>query len=285
MYVTWPYLWPDPIGRFVETVQVMARHPWPGTVLFNGVTYSASGLPASYMPVLLAIQFTEPVWILFAIGLAVAIIGRRPAAEGSVEGFTKRRIASFELLAFTLVWFVLPLVTFMIVRPTMYDNFRQSFFIVPPIFFMAGLAFDQIHKPVLQRALIALVVLPGLIASMKLHPYEYIYYNQFAGGVNSAAHRFELDYWGTSYREAAQELNRIAPPNANVWVDGPAHILETYARPDFHLYSAYEAERADHYDAVVTLARYNQEKTSFPDACIAYAVTRDGAVLTVIKKP
>ena len=147
------------------------------------------------------------------------------------------------------------------------------------------MAFEQIRKPLLQSALIALVVLPGLIASVKLHPYEYIYYNQFAGGVNSVADRFELDYWGTSYREAAQELNRIAPSNANVWVDGPAHILETYARPDFHLYSAYEAERADHYDAVVTLARYDQEKTSFPDASIVYAVTRDGTVLTVIKKP
>ncbi len=274
MYFTWPYLWPDPIGRFSETVQIMAQHPWPGTVLFNGVTYRANGLPASYMPILLAIQLTEPVWILFAIGLAVAI-----------HNSIKRRTESRELLALMLVWFFLPLVTFMIVRPTMYDNFRQSFFIVPPIFFIAGLAFEQIRKPILQGTLIALVILPGLIASVKLHPYEYIYYNQFVGGVNDAADKFELDYWGTSYREAAQELNRIAPSNANVWVDGPAHILETYARPDFHLYSAYEVERADHYDAVVTLARYNQEKTSFPDASIVYAVTRDGAILTVIKKP
>jgi hypothetical protein len=274
MYLTWPYLWPDPIGRFLETVKVMARHPWPGTVLFNGSTYQANGLPASYMPTLLAIQLTEPVWVLFAIGLAVAVYGA-----------VKWRTESRELLALTLVWFFLPVATFMIVRPTMYDNFRQSFFIIPPIFFMTGLAFDQIRKPVLRGAMIALVVLPGLIASVKLHPYEYIYYNQFAGGVSSVAHRFELDYWGTSYREAAQELNRIAPSNANVWVDGPAHILETYARSDFHLYSAYEAERADHYDAVVTLARYNQENTSFPDANIVYAVTRDGAVLTVIKKP
>ena len=274
MYLTWPYLWPDPIGRFFETVQVMARHPWPGTVLFNGVTYRANGLPASYMPVLLAIQLTEPVWVLFAIGLAVAIYGS-----------IKRQLESRELLALTLVWFVLPLVTFIIVRPTMYDNFRQSLFILPPVFFMAGLAFEQIRKPLLQSALIALVVLPGLIASVKLHPYEYIYYNQFAGGVNSVADRFELDYWGTSYREAAQELNRMVPSNANVWVDGPAHILETYARPDFHLYSAYEVERADHYDAVVTLARYDQEKTSFPNASIVYAVTRDDVVLTVIKKP
>jgi len=273
-YLTWPYLWPNPIGHFFETVQIMAQHPWPGSVLFNGVTYRANGLPASYMPILLAIQLTEPVWVLFGVGVAVAIYGS-----------IKRRMENRELLALMLIWFVLPLFTFIVLRPTMYDNFRQSFFILPPIFFMTGLAFERIRKPVLQGALIGLVAIPGLIASVRLHPYEYIYYNQFIGGLNGAAHKFELDYWGISYRAAAQEVNRIVPPNANVWVDGPAHLLGTFARPDLHLYSAYEAERADHYDAVVTLARYDLEKTSFPNASIVYAVTREGAVLTVIKKP
>jgi hypothetical protein len=185
----------------------------------------------------------------------------------------------------TSVWFILPLLTFVILRPTLYDNIRQSFFIVPPIFFMAGLTFDQIRKPGLRNILIGLVILPGLIASIRLHPYEYVYYNQFVGGAKGVVDRFELDYWGTSYREAADEANRIAPPNANVWVDGPAHLFNRFARSDLHIYSPQEAERADHYDVVVTLARYDLEKTSFPGAPIVYAVTREGAVFAVITKP
>ena len=274
MYLTWPYLWPDPIGHFWETVGIMSQHPWPGMVLFNGTEYPADDLPASYMPLLLAIQLTEPVWILFFVGLGVAVFG-----------FIKKRMDQRELLAFTLAWFILPLATFVILRPTLYDNFRQTFFILPPIFFMAGLAFDLVQKPLLQGALIALVVLPGLIASVKLHPYEYVYYNQFIGGVSEAVDRFELEYWATSYREAAREANRIAPPNANVWVDGPAHVFNRFARPDFHIYSPQEPERADHYDVVVTLARYDLEKTSFPDARIVYRVTREGAVFAVIRQP
>lgn len=274
MYLTWPYLWPDPIGHFWETVRVMAQHPWPGSVLFNGATYEANNLPGSYVPTFLAIQLTEPVGVLFIVGVGVAIYG-----------FFKKQMPRRELLVFTLVWFIVPLATFVILRPTLYDNFRQSFFIVPPIFFMAGLAFDLIRKPAIQSALIALVVLPGLIASARLHPYEYVYYNQFIGGVKGAVDRFELDYWGTSYREAADEANRIAPSNANVWVDGPAHLFNTFARPDFHIYSPQEAERADHYDVVVTLARYNLEKTSFPEAKIVYTVRREGAVFAVIRKP
>lgn len=274
MYITWPYLWPDPIGHFLETVRIMSRHPWPGSVLFNGTNYPADDLPAAYMPLLLTIQLTEPVWLLFFAGLIVAIFG-----------FVKRRVEQRELLALTLAWFVLPLLTFIILRPTLYDNFRQTFFIVPPVFFMAGLAFDQIRRPVLQAALISLVILPGVIASARLHPYEYVYYNQFIGGVDAAVDRFELEYWATSYREAAQEANRIAPPNANVWVDGPAHLFNRFARPDFHIYSPQEPERANHYDVVVTLARYDLEKTSFPEAPIVYRVTRAGAVFAVIRQP
>jgi len=274
MYLSWPYLWPNPIGHFLETVQVMAQHPWPGNVLFNGKNYPANDLPASYVPTFLAIQLTEPVWPLFFVGVAIAIFG-----------VVRKRAESLELLVLTGIWFILPLLTFVILRPTLYDNFRQSFFIVPPIFFMTGLAFDQIRKPILQSALIAFILLPGLIASARLHPYEYVYYNQFIGGTQAVVDRFELDYWGTSYREAANEANRIAPPNANVWVDGPAHLFNRFARSDLHIFSPQEAERADHYDMVVTLARYNLEKTSFPEAPIVYKVSRDNAVFAVIRKP
>ena len=274
MYLTWPYLWPDPLGHFWETIRIMSQHPWPGMVLFKGTEYPASALPASYMPLLLAIQLTEPVWVLFFVGFAMAVFG-----------FIKKQTQPRELLALTLVWFVLPLATFVILRPTLYDNFRQTFFILPPIFLMAGLAFDLVQKPLLQVTLIAIVALPGLIASLSLHPYEYVYYNQFIGGVREAVDRFELEYWATSYREAALEANRIAPANANVWVDGPAHLFNRFARPDFHIYSPQEPERADHYDLVVTLARYDLEKTSFPDAPIVYRVTREGAVFAVIRQP
>jgi hypothetical protein len=225
------------------------------------------------MPLLLAIQLTEPIWVLFFVGLAAAIFGFATKMEPR------------ELLAFTLVWFALPLATLMLLRPTLYDNFRQTLFLLPPIFFTAGLAFDLVQKPVLQAALIGLVALPGVMASASLHPYEYVYYNQFIGGVGEAMDRFELEYWATSYREAAREANRIAPANADVWVDGPAHLFTRFARPDLHIYSPQEPERADRYDIVVTLARYDLEKTSFPDAPIVYRVTREGAVFAVIRQP
>jgi hypothetical protein len=120
---------------------------------------------------------------------------------------------------------------------------------------------------------------------VSLHPYEYIYYNRFIGGVDGAANRFELDYWGTSYREAAEYVNQVAPPNATVWLEGPAALFQLYAREDLKTYSTNEAERADHYDYVVATTRYNLDETAYPDAEIIYEIKRGNAVLTVIKKP
>jgi hypothetical protein len=274
MYLTWPYLWPNPLGHLIESVRVMSEYPWKGQVLFAGASYASTDLPRSYLPVLLGIQLTEPVWLLFAAGLAVAIYE-------SVH----RKLNSRVLLVLAGGWFILPLVGFIITRSPLYDNFRQVIFILPPVFLLAGLAFEKIRQPLIRAAVIGLLVLPGMIGGVQLHPYEYIYYNRFAGGIHGAFRDFELDYWGTSYREAAQYLNTIAPANATVWVEGPAHLLQLYIRPDIKTYSTYEAERADHYDYVVALTRYNLDLTSYPDAAVIHVIGRDGAALTVIKKP
>jgi hypothetical protein len=274
MYATWPYLWPDPVGRFLESVVVMARYPWRGQVLFDGVLYESTGIPRRYLPVLLGIQLTEPVWVLCAAGLGVTLYGA-----------ARRREASLQLLALSCVWLIVPLLTFVGLRSPLYDNFRQVFFILPPVFLLAGAAFEQVRSRLWQGLLIALVLLPGVVDGLRLHPYEYIYYNRFVGGVNGAARRFELDYWGVSYRAAADYLNQYAGSDANVWVEGPAHLLDLYARPDLNLYSTYEAERAEHYDYVVAISRYNLDQRSYPEAAIVHAITRDGAVLTVIKQP
>ncbi len=128
-------------------------------------------------------------------------------------------------------------------------------------------------------------MVPGLVAGARLHPYEYIYYNSFAGGEQGAAQGFELDYWGTSFREAAGYLNQTASANAAVWVDGPTHLLQVYVRPDLKIYSTYEAARAEHYDFVVALNRFNLEAQSYPNAPVIHSISREGAILAVIKQP
>jgi hypothetical protein len=273
-YLTWPYLWPNPLGHLLESVRVMSEYPWNGQVLFDGTFYKSTEIPRSYLPVLLGIQLTEPVWFLFASGLAIAVYES-----------IRKDVASRVLLIFAIVWFIVPFLGFVVTRSPLYDNFRQVFFILPPVFLLAGLAFQKIRWPALQAAAIGVLILPGLIAAIQLHPYEYTYYNRFIGGVQGAFRKYELDYWGTSYREAADYLNQVAPAHDTVWVEGPAHLLQLYIRPDLKVYSSYEAARAPHYDYVVALSRYNLDLTSYPNAPVIDRIERDGSILTVIKTP
>ena len=243
------------------------------TSFVHGIRYTADTLPNTYLAVLFAVQLTEPVWALFIAGLAVSVVG-----------FIKTR--EYGWILFLLVsWFIIPMIIFSVGGFSFYDNFRQVLFILPPVFLMAGAAFSAIKQPKWQVALIALVILPGIVDGIRLHPYEYIYYNRFVGGVNGAQKRFELDYWAISYREAAEFVNSIAKPNSYVWVEGPAHIFGTYAREDLKVLDAYDPKllRQEHY--LVTLTRYDLHLVIEPDADVVYTVSRDGAPLAVIKKP
>jgi len=269
-YISWPYLWMNPIPRFFESLREMSLYPWLGGVVFNGSQYQSTNLPVTYLPVLLVLQLTEPVWLLSLVGWVVAIQNKE-----------KKR----SIIEVSLLWFVIPLLAFIVLKVALYDNFRQILFILPPIFLMAGVVFEAIKNVKWQAALIGLSLLPGLIGIVTLHPYEYMYYNQFIGGVNGAAGRFEADYWATSYREAAEYVNDVASPNAAVWVEGPAQLFSLFAREDLKIYSSGESDRAESYEYVVSTTRYDMDKTSYPDAEVVYRIERGNAVLTVIKKP
>ncbi len=269
-YLTWPYLWTNPVAHFIESFKEMSLYPWTGVVLFNATNYPISNLPISYLPILLIIQLTEPVWVLSLIGWLVSAFG------------ANKKLGLIELSA---LWFILPLTAFIVMKTALYDNFRQILFILPPIFLMAGVAFETVKQVKWQAVLIGLCLVPNLLGIVSLHPYEYIYYNRFSGGVDGAANHFDLDYWGVSYREAAEYVNQVAPPNATVWLEGPAALFQLYAREDLKTYSTNEAERADHYDYIVATTRYNLDETAYPDAEVIYEIKRGDAVLTVIKKP
>lgn len=265
-YITWPYLWSSPIEHFIEAIQTMSKYPWFGKVLFNGMEYAPTELPYIYLPVLLSIQLTEPFWVLFIIGV--------------VSAYKEKR----EILGVTALWFIIPLLGFIITRAALYDNFRQIFFILPPIFFMAGLGMESILKRAAKRAvqilLACLLILPGVAAGIRLHPYEYVYYNSLIQNPNK---RFELDYWAISYREAAEYVNAAAPANTNIMVVGPGQIADLYIREDLTVLSD-DVEVTEPFNYAVITTRYNFDIEMYSEAQIVHKITRKGMVLTVIKK-
>lgn len=269
-YLTWPFLWTNPAGNFLASVQKMSAFPWAGEVLFNGAFYKAAEIPFSYLPTLLIIQMTEPVWILAFAGLGLALWGSR------------KRTDLATLFSF---WFILPFLFLVLRNATLFDNFRHVLFILPSVFLMAGGVFEKITNTNWRIAVIVMCLLPGVFGIMSLHPYEYAYYNQFIGGLNGAQGRFETEYWLTSYREAADYINQNASPDAGVWVDGPGHVFSPYAREDLKINSWSSEDPVDRYEYVVASYRFISNETAQPNAEVVYEIVRDDVVLAVIRKP
>jgi hypothetical protein len=280
MYLTWPYLWPDPIGRFKTSLFVMSEFPWDGKVLFNGTYYQSDQLPVSYVPGLFGLQFTEPVVLLFIIGLCI---------------FTYRiwkHAINIDYSLLVIIWGLLPFIAFTILRPSLYDNFRQLFFIVPPLFMVVGLALEKLFQYIknwyLQVSVIILFLLAGVLPIIHLHPYQYVYYNAFTGGLRGASRQFEADYWGTSSREAIEYINQIAPENTRLIVFAAGNIdrVERYARPDLIIDSINNArfDLATGYDYAIVSTRGDRDLKNFTDWRTLYIVERDSNVFAIVKQ-
>ena len=274
MYLSWPYLWGEPLLRLLITLRLMLSFPWPGKVLFQGHYYAGNETPPSYLPTLMALQLTEPAIVLALAGLLLLL--RKVWRQRSCT----------ELGEVVLLWFGLPLLALMLGNSYQYDNFRQFLFLLPPVFLAASLTLETLGERLKRTTgtiLAGLVVLPGLLAILYLHPYPYIYYNSLTGGVRGAFRRYEMDYWGTSFRAAAAYLNRYAPPGAAVVVWGPPTTFWRYARPDIRVYNALEESKPERGFYALISTRYDADLTVYPDLPALFQVEKAGAILAVVR--
>jgi hypothetical protein len=276
-YATWPYLWEAPFERFLESARILMSFPYSGDVLYMGMVMDSPPMPWHYVPYSILAQSTVPMVILAVTGLA---IGLRLAFSGKLP---------WDLLSVLLVWFVLPTASVGILGAIVYDGSRQFLFVFPPLLLLGGIAVEAILARLrlwaLRVAFVVLIFAPGLTAIMTLHPYEHAYYSVIVGGVRGAYRSYELDPWCTSYREAMEILNSMAPSGARIAVAPPMHLAAPFARPDLDLLELrWEADNETFgADFAMSCTRANLDLEFFPEYPIAWEVKADGGVLTVLR--
>ena len=272
MYITWPYIWETPIATFIEVLKLMSSYSTMPKMIFMGDFYRSYDLPLRYLPWLLGITLTEPVWPLFVTGLAVA--GFR-IFKKSLEW------KGFSILLF---WFISMLFYVLILRPSIYDGYRHFLFILPPVFIVCGFAFEEIYHHLSAKwlyGLLALIfVLPGISADIKLHPYQYAYYNTFVGGTKNVAGIYETDYWLTCYKEAVEQFNQIAPDNATLAVIREPANAAYYLKEGIQV-TGYTSRQPGDY--LLLGSRLNDYARVLPQYPTVLSVERDGATFCEIE--
>ncbi|OIO85346.1 MAG: hypothetical protein CO094_07550 [Anaerolineae bacterium CG_4_9_14_3_um_filter_57_17] len=216
MFLLWPFLWQNPLTRLLEVLTHMSDNPTELAVLFRGQLFRANEMPVRYFPQMLALTLTLPTWPLALIGFV---------------RMTFRRETRREALLYAL-WFGLVTAYILLQTPAVYDGFRHFFFIIPPLFIFVAHGIEEINfrikpAPMLRFAFALLILLPGLLGILRLHPYEYTYYNMLTGGTGSAFRAYETDYWLTCYREALTWA-RQNQPETPVYVQREMHLAQIY---------------------------------------------------------
>ena len=222
MGLLWPWSVISPLNPFraAEYFDTFFEKPWKE--LYEGRLISVPDMPASYLPHLFLLKLPEIMLVLGSLGMIGALVAtclRRTPVN--------RRGA---LLAVALAA-VFPVALAMLARPALYNGLRHFIFVVPPFAVLGGLATAwlteraRIHgKPALAAlgAVVAAGVALPVAGMVRLHPYEYTYFNTAAGGVRAAQGRYMLDYWGLSFKQAAEELRahfaNTPAPKGRRWV-------------------------------------------------------------------
>lgn len=270
-YMTWPLLWRSPLASYWQSVQVMSDFP-SHDVLFAGTVLPSQSIPWDYVPRLIATQTTEVVVPLALAGLAVGLWGVRRARL--------RRGDLFVVVA----WLVLPTTLVIGLHSSLYGNLRQMLFVLPPLFLLGGLALESLLTWIRHwaaRPILWVLLIPGILGIFRLHPYEYTYFNAWVGGVSGAYGQYQVDPWCTSYRQAIDYVNAVAPPGAVVDVRGPIENAGPFGRKDLMLRPDYSLDPTPDY---ALMCQVDIQGDRFYDNLpIIYQVTRGKAVLAVVR--
>ncbi len=274
-FIAWPYLWLAPLQKFIEVFIFSSDNPTQLNVLFAGENYQAGEIPRRYFPTLLAYTLTEPTYLLIAVGI--------------VFGFWKADNKKRLTLTILLFWFGILAAYILLKRPAMYDGYRHFLFILPPLFIFTGFAFEALFdwlKQSWQKLILSFAILAfGVLPIVQLHPYQYAYYNNFAGGVDGVFRSYETEYWLTCYREAVLGLNQIAEPGTQLFVRREPYIAAYYADSNITIRD-FRTEQKDMQSGDYYLAnsRSNEDLRFLRDETAVIEVSRMGATFCVIKQ-
>jgi hypothetical protein len=205
MIAAWPWSAQSPLNPLRALSEFSQFHYQIRTLLFGHI-YTMSDVPRWYVPAYLLIKLSLP--ILTGTALALGFMAR----PMSGSNFDRRRRLETGFVAFTAIF---PVVCHVVAHGPAFTGLRHFMFVVPPLTVLAGIGFNALIDTLAVRrvayaAAAALVLAAGLgadaVTLVRLHPYEYLFYNDLVGGLQGAARRNETDYWVNMMPEAVAEL-------------------------------------------------------------------------------
>lgn len=203
LYISWPYLWPNPINNFMLALQRMSKYTWYGDVLFNGKYIQSTRIAWYYIPVWFGITIPIPYLLAGFFGVFVIVFHFFKSPLKFISNTLKRNSL------FHIICFFAPVFAVIYLKSVLYDSWRHLFFIYPSFVLMGVYGLNQLYiaktRYILQITMFVFFTFSGYFI-IKNHPFQQVYFNQFVDTKTPEYLRkqFELDYWGSSYKQSLE---------------------------------------------------------------------------------
>jgi hypothetical protein len=203
MIVAWPWAGLAPLNPIRGLVDFGNFHYEIRTIL-DGRVYEMAAVPRWYVPTYLLIKL--PLVLLAGAGVALVMLAARR------RDIASNRVFETALLAFAALF---PVLCEVIEKGPAFSGLRHFLFVVPMLAALAGVGFDavltqlQLWRPraaTLGHAALAAAFLWNAAELVRLHPYEYLFFNPLVGGLQGATGRYATDYWVNIMPEAVERL-------------------------------------------------------------------------------
>jgi len=206
----WPGGQLKPFASASRTLATVTQYNWTMPVFFEGSFHNATDLPFYYILKMMVLKIPIIILVLFA-GTAVYYFWKNILRKNH-QAFRKGNALGVGMVIFSVLF---PLLYVLAKDSVLYNGMRHLLFILPPMCAIAAWGLTQFHSWMKQArprlvvpagSIFILTLLLTAVQMVRLHPYQYIYYNELAGGTTKAAQRYETDYWGTVYKELAEDF-------------------------------------------------------------------------------
>jgi hypothetical protein len=285
MVAFWPWAMLDPLRNPFRAAGRFARFWEDMLLLYDGRLQPAREVSRFYLPNWFALTLPELYLVAFGLGaIGLALLWRR----GPLGPDARRRLFQAGWLASIPTLVVAGVV---VRRVPLYDGLRHFLFLLPLLAVLAGASVSVFLRSRAGRrakvaglAALAAACLVTLVDMVRLHPYQYAYFNRLrAGGMKAGIDNYEGDYWCLTYKEGCEWLLRRyagARCREKIRVAGHSVLqqIELYLRETEEgrrLFSSVPADRRPHY--LLATTRF-QDHLRTPGKLV-FTVERGGATL------
>ncbi len=285
--VCWPYALQNPILNPWKSFQVMEHFPTTVRQLFEGRFEWSDFHPWYYLPKYMAI--TIP--ILVFSGIIAFFLNTR-------KSFCPDQQLQLVAVGFTIIF---PVIFVLIRHSNLYGSWRHFLFVYPGIVLLSALGFHASltrYKSRLIRIATILLMMILMVHPVRFmaanHPFYYLYYNEFTGGLKGAYGNYETDYYYHSMRKGAEWLQEYlkTKPDTGKTIVGGNFPSQWYFRKNpsvKFVYSPYPNRSEYDWDYLIAANSYfspfNLKNNRWPPSNTIHTIFVDGVpVCAVIER-